>query len=116
MTKPAGTKIRLKALGHRAVERSLLHSCRSGTEPVAGPTGAFTFGCPACLLLPLPLKLGHSYLSVSLIQEGKARESQPGSVEGLPAAGGGVGGGQGQPGHQGPPPPRRRGGTGGCPC
>lgn len=48
LTKPAGTKIRLNALGHRAAERSPLRSCWSGTEPAAGPTGAFSFGSPAC--------------------------------------------------------------------
>lgn len=48
LTKPAGTKIRLNAPGHRAAERSPLRSGRSGTEPTAGPKGAFSCGSLAC--------------------------------------------------------------------
>lgn len=114
MTKPVGTKIQLNALGHGAVQRSPLRSCRSGTEPAAGPRGAFFFGSPGCLPLSLPPKLGHSYLSLSLMQEGKARESQPGSVEGLPAEGGVSG--PASRAHPRPAGEGAPGGRGGCPC
>lgn len=116
MTKPAGIKIRLNALGHRAMERSPLRSCRPGTVPAAGPRGAFSFGSPACLPLSLPPKLGHSYLSLSLMQEGKGRESQTDSVKGLPAEAG-VRASQATRAHPRPAGEgRRRGGKGGCPC
>lgn len=49
--------------------------------------GSFSFGFPARIPLPLPPKLGRSYLFLSLMQEGKAWESQSGSVKGLPAEG-----------------------------